>query len=264
MSLLRNGRFWLVFGPSLAAILLAVAIPDQLAFLLGTAAAWVVVATSVFRSRERMEYQAAIRLMRRGNYVEAIRTMDVLINAEPHSVDHRHFRAELYRLSGDLERAAADYNWMIGRDAGKVPGHIGLAEIAMQQGDKDRAREHALAALEQDKSWMAAYNLGWIEDRRGDAEAAVKNLEMAFTSGIPHSRFRLLARLWLARNYHRLGRDEDARNQLVLLHTETNGLRDWHAVFESDQGVGLRASMGDDVYLAQQLLKAETTLEALD
>ncbi len=137
MSLLRNGRFWLVFGPSLAAVLLAVAIPDQLAFLLGTAAAWVVVATSVFRSQERMEYQAAIRFMRRGNYVEAIRTMDVLINAEPHSVDHRHFRAELYRLSGDLERATADYIWMIGRDLGWVLGHIGLAEIAMQQGDYD-------------------------------------------------------------------------------------------------------------------------------
>jgi len=264
MDVIGNRRVWLVAGPSLAAILLAVVMPGQLAFLLGAAAAWAVVATFVFRSRERMEYQAAIRHMRRGDYAEAIRVMDELIKAEPDTLEHRRFRGDLHWLAGDLQRASADYERIIGQAPDLLAGYSKMAGIEMQKGNYDKAREYALTALERDKGWMAAYELGWIEDLQGSAESAVTYLERAFASGIPESRFRLLTRLWLARNYHRLGRDEDARKQIALMRKETKGLREWHAILESEPGVMMRNLYSDDISLAQQLLKAETTLEALD
>jgi tetratricopeptide (TPR) repeat protein len=250
MRVIRNRRFWLVLGPSLALIVLAIALlPEQASLLSGAAFAWALAATLILRSRVRMEYQAAVRHLRRGEYQQAITIMDALINAEPNSLDHRQFRAQLCLLSGDLQRAAADYEWMLGHPLGLIIGYIGLTEIEMQKGDYDQARKYALAALEQDKGWMAEYELGMIEDRRGDAEAAIKHLEATFASGIPHSRFRLLARLWAARNCHRLGRDDDAQRQLDLMRKETKGLREWRLIFESDQGAVLRGLLEEDVQL---------------
>ncbi len=262
MKTVKNKRFWLVIGPGLVLIGLAFVLPKQASMLGGAAAAWAVVVTAIFRSRERMEYYAAVRHMRWGEFEQAIKVMDTLIDAEPDSLNHRQFRAQLYRLSGDLQRAAADYEWMIGHDLGFVIGSIGLAEIEMQRGDYDRAREYALTAHERDRGWMAAYNLGLIEDRQGSAEAAVKVLEAALKSGIPHRHYRLLARLWLARNYHRLGHDEDASKQIMLLRKEKKGLRQWQVILESEQGAVLRDLLEYDVQLAQQLVESQATIEA--
>lgn len=262
MRIVKNKRFWLVIGPSLGLIALAVALlPEQASILSGAAFAWALAVTFIFRSRMHMEYQAAIRLLRRGEYQQAITIMDLLINTEPDSLDHRQFRAQLYRLAGDLQRAAADYEWMLGHALGSIIGYIGLTEIEIQKGDYDQARRYALAALEQDKGWMAEYELGLIEDRQSNAEAAIKHLEAAFASRIPHSRFRLLARLWLARNCHRLGRDADAQRQLDLMRKETKGLHEWRLIFENEQGAVLRDLLEEDVHLAQDLLEGKATLE---
>lgn len=269
MKFLKSNRFW----PALVLLVLAILLPKQASMLIGGAMGWTVFALVFWRNRVRMEYQTAIRHMRRGEYQEAIRVMDTLVNAEPDSSEHRRFRANLYRLAGDWNRAEQDCEWIIERNPDSADAYMGLAEIVMQQGDYDRARGYMLAAQERDArdardtrdagNWIIAYDLGMIEDRRGDAEAAVKYLEAAFASGIPHSHYRLLARLWLARNYHPLGRGEDADKQIALLSKETKGLREWRLIFESEQGAVLRDLLADDVRLAQELLEGKATLEVL-
>jgi len=91
-----------------------------------------------------------------------------------------------------------------------------------------------VSRLERDSGgWVAAYNLGLIEDRLGDPEAVIDHLETALASGLS-DRYQLLARLWLARNHHRAGSDDDARKQIALLHQEkkgcTNGSSFWTAI----------------------------------
>jgi tetratricopeptide (TPR) repeat protein len=257
-------HIWLMIAGSGFLLTLALLLPEQATFLAKVAFVWALVVILAFRSQGRMEYQSAVRLMRQGEYQRAIALMTALIDTEPDVLDHRQFRAQLYRLSGDLQRAAADYEWMRGHVLGFIIGAIGLAEIEMYQGNYDRAREYALAARERDRGWMAAYALGLIEDRQGHAELAVEHLKAALTSSIPHSRFRLLARLWLARNYHRLGCDDDAGKQIMLLRKEKKGLREWQVILESDQSALLRDLLEHDLQLAQQFVESEATLEALD
>jgi predicted Zn-dependent protease len=257
MKFLKTNRFW----PGLVLLGLAILLPKQAAMLIGGAVGWMVFALVIWRNRVRMEYQTAIRHLRRGEYQQAIAIMDALINTEPDSSEHHRFRANLYRLAGDWNQAEQDCEWIIKHNPDSADAYMGLAEIVMQQGDYDRAQEYMLAALERDPgNWTITYNLGMIEDRRGDAEAAVKYLETTLASGIRHSHYKLLARLWLARNYHRLGRDTDAEKQLTLMGKQARGLRAWRLIFESEQGAVLRDLLEQDVQLAQELLEGKATL----
>jgi tetratricopeptide (TPR) repeat protein len=265
MDVIRDRRFWLLLGPSLVLIGLAVVVPDQAPLLAGGAVGWVLVDMAVLRGQTRMEYQSAIRSLRRGDYAQAICVMDGLIQAEPDTPEHYRFRANLYRLAGDWKRAEQDCEQIIRQMPGSADAYLGLAELYMQHGELDRAREYAQAALERDtRSAMIAYNLGWIEDRRGDAAAAAGYIDQSLAAGLPYSHYRLLARLWLARNYHRLGRDDEARQQLQLMRKQAKGVHDWRIIFESEQGTVLRDLFEEDVRVAQQLLTADATLEALD
>jgi tetratricopeptide (TPR) repeat protein len=261
--MVRSRRMGLIAGSGLL-LMLAVLLPHQAVLFAGAAAGWALAVLFIFRSRERMDYQKAVRHMRRGEYEQAIMAIDRLISAGPDSVEHRSFRANLYVLARDLHRAELDYQWVIEHAPASPDGFIGLAEIAMQRGDYDQARRRASAALKRDTDgWAAAYNLGLIEDRRDDADAAIRYLDTALASGLP-DRYQLLARLWLARNYHRLGRDDVAQKQIALLRKETKGLREWQVILASDQGAVLRDLLERDVQLAQQLIESKVTLAALD
>jgi tetratricopeptide (TPR) repeat protein len=262
-TMVRSRRIRLIAGSGLL-LVLAVLLPDQAVLFAGAAAGWALAVLFIFRSREHMDYQKAVQHMRRGEYQQAIRILDTLIDAEPDSSEYRSFRANLCLLEKDLSRAETDYQWVVARDPASPDGYIGLAEIAMQRGDYDQARQHASAALKRDTDgWAAAYNLGLIEDRRDNADAAIRHLETALANGLP-DRYQPLARLWLARNYHRLGRDDVAKKQIALLRKETKGLREWQVIIESDQGAVLRVLLERDVKLAQQLIESDLTLEVFN
>ncbi len=257
-------RLWLALGPGLLLLGLGVLVPDWVLFFGGAGLGWMVAAQLVLRNRVRMEYQAAIRHLRRSEYDQAVAIMDSLVKAEPDAPEHRRFRAELYRLAGNMRKAIVDYERVIKLDPQGTAGYTGLAEIYAQQGDYEQARDYALAALERDPfGWMTAYNLGMIEDRLGASEDVVDHVQRALAAGIPHSRYRLLARLWLARSYYRLGQRDAAREQVEQMRKQAAGLRDWHAVFESEQAAALRGMLEDDVQRAQQFVDGHARLELL-
>jgi len=257
-------RLWLALGPGLLLLGLGVLVPDWVLFFGGAGLGWMVAAQLVLRNRVRMEYQAAIRHLRRSEYAQAVAIMDTLVQAEPDTPEHRRFRAELHRLAGNIRKAIIDYERVIKLDPQATAGYTGLAEVYAQQGDYDQAREYALAALERDPSgWMAAYNLGLIEDRRGASEAVVEHVRHALAAGISHSRYRLLARLWLARAFYRQGQTDAAREQIDQMHKQAAGLREWRVVFESEQASALRGMLEGDVQLAHQLIEGHASLEAL-
>ena len=260
-----RARLWLALGPGLVLLGIGVVWPDGVLFLAGVGVGWIVVAQFVLRSRVRMEYQAAIRHLRNSAYDEAAAVMDGLIGAEPDNLNHRRFRAEIFRLAGRLDRAIADYESIVARDPDSPVGLAGLAELHAQSGDFATARRYALQAHERGPDqWMGVYNLGLIEDRLGMAAEAIQHLEQALRLGVPESRYRLLTRLWLARNYARQGQPDAASAQLGLLREQAAGLQDWLVVFESEQAAALRGMLEADVRLAEAIIQGENRLDRLE
>lgn len=238
--------------------------PDRALLYVGAAIGWIVVSQLIFRPQVQTEYRTAIQHLRRNKLADAVTAMDAVIEAEPDNPNHRQFRAELNRLTGHLDNARLDYEQMIRLKPDAAAGYTGLAEVCAQQGDFERAHEFALKALEREpKNWMALYNMGLIADRLGQSEQAVTYLENALAAGVPHSRYRLLTRLWLARNHYRQGNMEIAQQQLDLMSKQRDGLEDWQIVFESEQAAPLRHLLEADVSLAQQILENNASLKDL-
>lgn len=265
ISGLARRRLWLALGPGLLLIGTGVLLPPLGLFFGGAGLGWMIAGQLVLRSRVRMEYQATVKHMRRDEYAQAIAAMDTLIEAEPKSAEHLRFRANLHRLNGDLERAAADFKRVIQLESDAVHGYTGLAEIAVQQEDYEQAATYARQALKRDSGgWMASYNLGMIEDRRRAAKSATKHLERALTVGIPNRRYRLLAHLWLARSAYRQGRIDDARQHVAAMRKHAGGLREWQTLLDSEQAASLRQMLGADVALAGRLIDETTSLDVLE
>jgi tetratricopeptide (TPR) repeat protein len=262
---LRVPRLLIVVGPAVILVVMGVLVPQLALFFGGAGVGWMVAAQIVLRNRQQMEYRIAVRHLRHSEYAEAVAAMDRLILAEPQKSEHYRFRAELYRLWGKLGNARADYEHVIELEPHSEKGYTGLAETYAQQGDFEQARDYAVQALERaPRRWMTAYNLGLIEDRLGNAEAAVEHLEKALAVGRLHSRYRLLTQLWLARNTYRQGRTDKARQHLALMRQQADGVRDWRMVFESDQAAPLRELLQPDVDLAEHLLDTHAPLDLLD
>ena len=201
-------RRWLgVLIPSLLAMLIGIfAVPQLSGLFIGAGAGWIVAGIFIFRSAGPRHVKTAVKRMRKGELAEAIVAMNAQINEEPDKPEHYRFRAELHRLAGHLKSARKDYRHMIALDDRSAVAHNGLAEVELQAGRLKQAHDAAARAMElaQDE-WVAAYNLGMIEDRLGESDAVIHHIKAALSAKIPESRHRLLAHLYLWRANARFG-----------------------------------------------------------
>lgn len=254
----------LLIGPAVGALAIGLLFPQLFPAAAVIAAGWLIIAPITARSRVRREYQAAIKAMRRGAYDEALSVMTDLIKAEPKQADHYRFRAEVYRLAGKPKRAKADFEKVVALTPESGVGYNALAELYLQLGEYNTALEYGKQALEREKAhWVAAYNLGMIEDRLGKWAEAAEHLKRALDAGIADSRHRLLAHLWIARAQFALGRQDEAQTALEAMKREKRGLREWKVIFASEQAEVLREVLLADVDLAEKLVAGEVKLDAL-
>ena len=244
----------IAIGPLIAAVPLGMLMPEFFLWFLGAGIGWAIVSWVMFRRNIRREYQQAIKHLRRSEYDEAIQIMNGLIHAEPVQSAHHRFRADLYRLKGDIPRAIKDYKRIVALEPDSGVGYNGLAEVYLQQGDYDQALTyaHQAYAAEPDQ-WVMPYNLGMIEDRLSLSAEAAQHLEEALRAGRPDTRHQVLIRLWLARAYARLDRLPEAEAACEELRHLKGGLREWEAIFASEQSAALRAVLADDLALARQI-----------
>ncbi len=258
-------RFIVIFMPAIAAFSLALLYPSLWLLFVPTGIGWIFIAYVASRSPMRREYQAAIKHLRRDEYDPAIVIMSDLIKQEPNDPDHRRFRAELYRLAGKGRKARVDYEKVIALQPKSGVGYNGLAELYLQEGDDKTALNYAQQAfaLEPDQ-WVGSYNLGMIEERLGQFADAIAHLLQALKVGVPDSRHRLLAHLWLARAYTQQADSVHADSELAAMRREVTGLNEWKTLFESKQAAVLREVLQSDVTLAEKLIDGETTLAAAD
>lgn len=255
-----------VVGPAILALALGLIAPIQNAmlFALPIALGWMGLALLSMRGRVRREYQAAIRHMRHGEYKEAINVMSELVREEPDVPDHYRFRAELYRLSNRLKKAREDYQQVVRLLPNSGVGYNGMAEVHLQDGEYDAALPFAQKALElEPNEWVPAYNLGMIEDRRKHWANVEAPLQQAVAAGIPDSRHRLLAYLWIARALVNQGRLADAEEAVSKLQRERNGLKEWETIFQSEEAAVLKNVLLADVELAKQLADGKLAVSAL-
>jgi tetratricopeptide (TPR) repeat protein len=256
----------ILIAPALGALILGLFVPQWFAALAVVAAGWLVVALIAGRAGVRREYQRAIKLMRKGAYDQAIAIISDLIKAEPDHADHRRFRADLYRLSGNLRKARTDYEKVVALSPESGVGYNGLAEVYLQEGNYERAFEYGLKAHALEPNhWVAAYNLGMIADRLGKWTESIDYLKRALIANVPDSRHRLLTYLWLTRAYLYSGEEQGAAEGLAALQSEKRGLREWQIIFGSEQASILRQVLSEDVALAEQLAESDqgTALDLL-
>lgn len=253
-----------IIVPAVLALALALFFPSFWLLFVPFAIGWVFIAFIASQGRVRREYQTAIKHLRKDEYDQAIDVMSDLIKAEPDVANHRRFRAELYRLSGKVFRARADYEKVIELEPDSGIGYNGLAEVYLQDGEYEKALGYAQQAykIEADQ-WVAPYNLGMIEDRLGHTADSITHVSQALKVGIPDSRHRLLAHLWLARSYMHDGLLDKADSELAAMKRERTGLGEWKTIFESAQAAVLRDVLQEDVTLAEKLVEGEETLDAL-
>lgn len=259
-------RWLAILAPVVGAVILGVVVvPDLLLPLLGASVGWIIAGMFLFRQRTPGEYHTAIRALRKGEYETAVYSMDDLIKAYPEEMNYYRLRAEVFRLWGKLDRARRDYQTMTELAPDSAIAFNGLAEVHLQSGRHVEAhaaaeRAYALAPDE----WVAAYNLGMIEDRLGQATEAIEHLQQALMLKVPDARHRLLIYLYLARAYHNLGQAEDAQTAIDNLRRHRGGLDEWHNLLVHEQAATLRAVLAEDVALAQTLVDGSTDMTILD
>ena len=202
--------------------------------------------------------------MRRGDYDSAIKAITTQIKSQPDKGEHYRFRAELYRLAGKLPAARRDYQKMIALDAAVAVAYNGLAEVELQARNYTAARQAGQKALQlAPDEWVAAYNLGMIEDRLRESEAAARHLRSALAMKMPDSRHRLLAHLYLCRACARLGDTAGAAESLRAMKRERAGLDEWRMIIKQDEAAALRQALSDDIAMARSLIHDEVDLAAL-
>ncbi|GAB4508516.1 MAG: hypothetical protein OHK0046_01190 [Anaerolineae bacterium] len=261
----ERGRWASLLVPALGAVALgAFVIPQYLGLLVGASIGWVVAGIFIFRPRGPMAYQQAVKHLRRSEYADAVKVMDEVIKDDPNQPNHYRFRAEILRLWGKLDRARRDYEKMIQIDPESAVAYNGLAEVLLQAGQYAQAQTAALKAYElAPDEWVAAYNLGMIEDRLGDAPNALRHLDLALNTKVPDARHRLLIHFYRARAHARLGDFEAARAAVEIIKKQRGGLNEWQMILESEQAETLRAVLAADIQAAEALVNDEMTVEAL-
>lgn len=261
----ERGRWIGILAPSFGLVLLGLLVlPHLSGVLLGGAVGWALAGAFIFRPRGPMQYQEAVKHFRKSQFADAVKVMDILIKTEPKQPNHYRFRAEILRVWGKLDRARRDYKKMTELDPESAVAFNGLAEVCLQDGDYDAARTAALRAyaLAPDE-WVAAYNLGMIEDRLHESQAAITHLNESLKARVPDARHRLLIWFYLVRAYSRLGDLANAETGLTNLKKQRDGLREWQTILSSDQAQTLRDVIEADVKAAEALIDGTLTVAAL-
>lgn len=256
----ERARWLAVILPSILVMFIgSLAAPHAAGLFLGAGLGWMVAGIFIFRNiGGPRSYKAAVKAMRKGDYAKAVAEMTAQIKAEPERVEHFRFRAELHRLSGDLKAARRDYSRMTELDADSAVAWNGLAEVELQAGRFAAARQAGQTAGQlAPEEWVAAYNLGMIEDRLANYEATARHLSRALELKIPDSRHRLLTHLYLYRAYQGLGMRDAAAKALRALKNERAGLEEWQVIMSADEAQALRDVLEDDIELARRLIEGE-------
>jgi tetratricopeptide (TPR) repeat protein len=260
-----RGRWLSTLLPAVGAVIIGfLFLPDYALLLIGGAVGWVVASVFLFSPGGPMQYQQAVKHLRKNEYEEAVKIMDKLVREEPKNPNHYRFRAEILRIWGKLNRAKRDYKTMTELAPDSAVAFNGLAEVYLQSGEYVEAHNAALKAYQlAPDEWVAAYNLGMIEDRLGESDAAAKHLNESLAAKVPDVRHRLLIYLYLVRAWVRLGDLDRANAELNTLKKQRDGLREWETIFSSDQSETLKQVIEADVRTAEALIRGELTPQQL-
>lgn len=263
----REARLrWLaILAPAVGAIILGLTVlPDFLLPLAGAAVGWIIAGAFLFRPRIPKEYQEAIRYLRKSEYDKAVKSLDGLIKADPQNEDYYRLRGDVFRVWGKLDRARRDFQQSVELMPDSAVGYSRLAEVYLQMGRPADAQQPALKAYElTPNDWVAAYNLGMIEDRLGESEAVIQHLNEALALKVPDARHRLLIHLYLARAYQRMGQGDAAQEAIEKIRQHKNGLDEWLHLLKHEQAATLRAVLEADVRMAQAVIEGTADETAL-
>jgi len=265
LSAYDRGRWLGILVPSFLLIVIGILFfPQNGGLFMGLAFGWIIAALFVFRPREPMAYQKAIKALRKNDFETAIREIDALIQQAPKEVQHYHFRARLYRLDGKINPARRDYKKILDLDPQSPVGYNELAELELQAGQYVAARTAGLKAYDlTGGDWVTAYNLGMIEDRLNDSESALTHLDQALSGHVPDPRHLLLIHFYRARALARLGRFDQASEAVAQMKVNASAVKKWRKLLEDGQAATLREVLGADIEAAAALVEGRADVTSL-
>jgi len=265
LSAYDRGRWLGILVPSFLLIVIGILFfPQNGGLFMGLAFGWIIAALFVFRPREPMAYQKAIKALRKNDFETAIREIDALIQQAPKEVQHYHFRARLYRLDGKINPARRDYKKILDLDPQSPVGYNELAELELQAGQYVAARTAGLKAYDlTGGDWVTAYNLGMIEDRLSDSESALTHLDQALSGHVPDPRHLLLIHFYRARALARLGRFDQASEAVAQMKVNASAVKKWRKLLEDGQAATLREVLGADIEAAAALVEGRADVTSL-
>ncbi|MGB1287698.1 MAG: tetratricopeptide repeat protein [Aggregatilineales bacterium] len=264
-----RGTWAAILVPAIGLIIIgSLFLPDLLPLLLGAAVGWLVAGSMIFgRTRAPMKYREAIKFMRKQDYKEAAAAITSLIKAEPDRPEHYALRARIHRLWNKAPRARKDYEQMLNLSdnaAMNVVAYNGLSELELQQKNYEKALIAAEKAAElAPDDPVAFYNLGMIQDRLEQSDAAIVSLKAALDKKMRDKRHRLLIYVYLIRAYVRTDDMAAAEDTLAKLKQMSAGLKEWQVIMESEEAAVLRSVLEDDVNTAAALMQGDMTLNDL-
>lgn len=123
--------------------------------------------------------------MKLGNYEEAIKLYEAMLEFEKPDADSYLRLARAYRQTGKAEKAIASYEEAIKLNKDIFDAYFGEYELYMDEGEEDKARE----ALERAAGIkvtddLGTYNHGVLEFLRGNFEKAIIDFEVAYDKKI--------------------------------------------------------------------------------
>ncbi|MEM6284878.1 MAG: tetratricopeptide repeat protein [Chloroflexota bacterium] len=259
----QRPRVIAISAPAIGAVILGLTVLSEFFLVtVGAAAGWLVAGSFLFRQQDNPQVMQAIRHMRKGRYEEAIESMDAAIKLDKENPEHYRLRAMVFRLDGRLGRARRDYETMLkfapDGDAGdtlRAEAYDGLAEVHLQAGRYKEADAAASQAHELfPENWVPLYNLGLINDRLKKPQQTVDYIEEALDLRIPDQRQRVLAYVYLARAYTRLGDDDRAAEQVENMAALWKGLEGLQKLIADEQSAPLAEVIAEDVETARLLM----------
>lgn len=261
-----RGRWAGILAPSFALVVLGTTVfREQSTLFMGLAFGWIIAAQFVFNPRRPVAYQRAVRALRKADYETAQKELDALVRQEPKNPAHYQFRAEIHRLAGRLPAAKRDYKKLV--DLGgehRAVGYNLLAEVHLQAGEFTQALDAGTKALElAPDEWVAAYNLGMIEDRLKMPREALDHLDRALAIGVPDARHRLLIHLYRARAWMRLNDRSQADAAVSDIRAERRALKEWRKLLAAAQAEALRSVLAADIEAAEALIDGRVDVTAL-
>jgi Tfp pilus assembly protein PilF len=181
------------------------------------------------------QYRWALEQYRRGNYLEALESINRAISLDPNTYAHYNMRGLIYRAAGELDLALADFRKVLEINPYFTDAHNNLGATLAEKGDTAAALEEFELVL-RDPNYphrqKAFYNLGDLYVVRSEPRLAVEQYRKAVAIDPDYLR----AQYKLGKTLQSLGDQAEARRayeEVIRISPQSDEAREVRVILQA-------------------------------